>query len=152
MKNAVRMWLEKMGWWRPDGVGDWESRVTPDYVTMLRPDEVFVFGCRHSGRHWEGAASFALAHFGAVFGQGEGPQGQSYAIPTAGVCLRHIGDAVGRFTQYAARHPEKRFLVTAVGCGLGGWRPSQVAPFFRKAAALKNVWLPQVFWEQLEGE
>ena len=53
------------------------NRITPDFITSLKENEIFVFGCRRSGRHWEGAAAFALENFGAVFGQGEGPQGRS---------------------------------------------------------------------------
>ena len=75
--------------------------------------------CR-SGRHWEGAAAFALENFGAIFGQGDGIQGKSYAIATAGVRLADIKVAVERFTQYAIEHPEQNFLVTRIGCGLGG--------------------------------
>lgn len=53
-----------------------ENRITPDFITSLEENEIFVFGCRRFGRHWEGAAAFALETFGAVFGQGEGPQGR----------------------------------------------------------------------------
>lgn len=51
-----------------------DNRIPPDFITSLKENEIFVFGCRRSGRHWEGAAAFALENFGAVFGQGEGPQ------------------------------------------------------------------------------
>ena len=58
--------------------------VTPDWIDSLKENEIFVFGCRNSGRHFDGASNFALEHFGAVMGQREGRQGQSYAIPTIG--------------------------------------------------------------------
>ena len=60
------------------------NRITPEWVTTLKDNEIFVFGCRNSGRHFDGASNFALNHFGAVMGQREGRQGQSYAIPTIG--------------------------------------------------------------------
>ena len=126
------------------------NRITPDYVTSLRENEIFVFGCRRSGRHWEGAAAFALEIFGAVFGQGDGIQGKSYAIATAGVGLVDIKVAVERFAQYAKEHPEQNFLVTRIGCGLGGWRVPQIAPMFREASLLNNVWLPKEFWDELD--
>lgn len=126
--------------------------ITPEYVSTLKDDEIFVFGCRCSGRHMEGAAYFTLNNFGAVYGQGEGRQGQSYAIATAGVRLSHINDEVMRFTEYAATHPELKFLVTVVGCGMGCWRASQIAPMFRRSASLSNVWLPQEFWNELKIE
>ena len=71
-----------------------ENRITPDFITSLKENEIFVFGCRRSGRHWEGAAAFAFGH------------------------------------------PEQHFLVTRIGCGLGGWRISQIAPMFRDASLL----------------
>ena len=105
------------------------NRITPDYVTSLKENEIFVFGCRRSGRDWEGTAAFALENFGAIFGQGDGPLGKSYAITTAGVGLADIKLSVDRFTQYAMEHPELNFLVTRIGCGLGGWRIPQIAPY-----------------------
>lgn len=126
-----------------------ENRITPDFITSLKENEIFVFGCRRFGRHWEGAAAFALETFGAVFGQGEAPQGRSYAITTAGVGLTDVKAAVDRFTKYAMGHPEQHFLVTRIGCGLGGWRVPQIAPMFRDASSLNNVWLPKEFWDEL---
>ena len=126
---------------------DFTLRVTPEMVRTLKENEIFVFGCRRSGRHWEGAALFALEHFGAVFGQGEGRQGQAYAIPTAGVGLSTIKEAVNKFIGYALIHPELHFLVTPVGCGLGGWCAREIAPLFRDTMSMENVWLPQDFWD-----
>lgn len=125
--------------------------ITPQRVERLRDNEIFVFGCRNSGRHWDGASAFALENFGAVMGQREGLQGRSYAIPTIGgrIGRRSIRKSVEKFTRFAAEHPELHFLVTAVGCGGGGWRPSQIAPMFRKASGLSNVSLPQEFRDEL---
>lgn len=130
---------------------NWQVRVTSDFVSTLQGDEIFVFGCRNSGRHFDGASAFALKHFGAVFGQREGRQGRSYAIPTIGgtIGLKDIRDSVSRFTQYAAEHPELHFLVTPIGCGGGGWSPYHIAPLFRKASRLPNVSLPEDFWNEL---
>ncbi|WP_297908312.1 hypothetical protein [uncultured Parabacteroides sp.] len=125
------------------------NRIAPDYVTSLKENEIFVLGCRRSGRHWEGAAAFALENFGAIFGQGDGTQGKSYAIVTAGVGLADIKVAVKRFTQYAIEHSEQNFLVTPIGCGLGRWRVPQIAPMFRDTSLLNNVWLPKEFWDEL---
>lgn len=125
------------------------NRITPDFITSLKKNEIFVFGCRRSGRHCEGAAAFALENFGAIFGRGEGPQGRSYAIATAGVGLVDVKAAVDRFTKYAMEHPELHFWVTRIGCGLGGWRVPQIAPMFRDASLLNNVWLPKEFWDEL---
>lgn len=127
------------------------KRITPEWITSLKENEIFVFGCRNSGRHFDDASCFALEHFGAIMGQREGRQGQSYAIPTIGGTIdkKELQDSVARFTKYAAVHPELTFLVTPVGCGGGGWRPWMVAPMFRNASKLENVYLPQEFWDEL---
>ena len=95
------------------------ERVTPRFVEKLGDNEIFVFGCRNSGRHWDGASAFALENFGAVMGQREGLQGKSYAIPTIGghIGRRSIRKSVETFTRFASDHPELHFLVTAIGCG-----------------------------------
>ncbi len=129
-----------------------EKRITPEWIETLKENEIFVFGCRNSGRHFDGASAFALKHFGAVFGQREGRQGQSYAIPTIGgvIGLKEIRHSVMTFTQYAAKHPELHFLVTPIGCGGGCQSPKYIAPMFKEAAKLENVSLPKGFWDILE--
>lgn len=125
--------------------------ITPEFVSSLRDNEIFVLGCRNSGRHWDGASAFALEKFGVVMGQREGSQGWSYAIPTIGghVGIKEIKESVEKFTLFAMEHPELHFLVKAIGCGSGGWRLSQIAPLFRKASKLFNVSLSQEFWNEL---
>ena len=48
------------------------KRITPEYITSLRPNEIFVFGSNLQGIHAGGAARIARLHFGAVMGQGIG--------------------------------------------------------------------------------
>ena len=129
-----------------------EHRITPEWINSLKENEIFVFGCRNSGRHFDGASNFALKHFGAVRGQREGRQGQSYAIPTIGgtIGLNEIRKSVDTFTKYATEHPELHFLVTPVGCGGGCCKVWEIAPMFRKASKLSNVSLPQDFWIELD--
>lgn len=59
-----------------------QPEYTPEYINRLEPEEVFVFGSNLAGHHGGGAARAALNKFGAIWGQGVGLQGQSYAIPT----------------------------------------------------------------------
>jgi hypothetical protein len=122
------------------------ERITPSLVSGLEPGEVFVFGSNIHGMHMGGAARVALERFGAVWGVGEGLQGQSYALPTM-EGIDNLVKAVDRFIIFARQHPELRFLVTAVGCGIAGYTPEQVAPFFKPAIDLQNVYLPQSFWD-----
>ena len=124
------------------------DRITPDQIDQLEENEVFVFGSNPQGTHTGGAAAHAVKHFGAIVGQGEGMQGQSYAIPTTGDYTL-FAQAVQRFTSYAAAHPEKRFLVTRVGCGNAGRDVREVALLFVNAIRLENVCLPEDFWKIL---
>jgi len=123
----------------------YSPRVTPDYVDELEPNEVFVFGSNLEGRHRGGAAALAVRKFGAIKGQAEGLQGQSYAIPTV-VEYPVFVAAVKRFIKFAENHPDMRFLVTRVGCGSAGYSPEIVAPMFEDCIKLENVSLPSDFW------
>ena len=125
-----------------------QSRITPEYISELRPNEVFVFGSNVRGMHYGGAAAFAVGRFGAIIGQGEGLQGQSYAIPTM-EGLENMRAAVDRFIAFAQAHPELTFLVTPIGCGIAGYTPEAVAPLFLQSVSLPNISLPQSFWDSL---
>ena len=124
------------------------ERITPDYISTLQPGQIFVFGSNAQGMHAGGAARFAMDRFGAIWGQGEGLQGQSYAIPTM-EGLDNIGPAVERFISFAQQHPDYKFLVTPIGCGIAGYREEEIAPFFRKAIEMPNVYLPESFLKVL---
>lgn len=120
--------------------------ITPSQVNVLADREIFVFGSNAQGLHMGGAARFAMEKFGAVWGIGEGLQGKSYAIPTM-EGLENLAPAVQRFTSFAKQHKELKFFVTAIGCGIAGYQPEEIAPFFREAARLQNVYLPLSFWK-----
>lgn len=124
-----------------------EKRITPEWITDLKEDEVFVFGSNLKGMHGGGAARVAYDKFGAVWGQGVGMQGQSYAIPTMHGGTDVIKPYVDEFIEYAKQHPEKKFLVTPIGCGIAGFSESEIAPLFKDAVNLENVWLPEKFYE-----
>ena len=119
--------------------------VTPEHITKLAPNEIFVFGSNLMGHHGGGAARAALNHFGAVWGVGFGIQGQSYAIPTMQGPVDTIRPYVDQFIEYAQAHPEQHFLVTPIGCGIAGFIPEEIAPLFNKAISMINVSLPQCF-------
>lgn len=121
-----------------------QSRITPDYISELRHNEVFVFGSNARGMHYGGAAAFAVGRFGAIMGQGEGLQGHSYAIPTM-EGMENMRAAVDRFIAFAQEHPELTFLVTPIGCGIAGYSPEDIAPLFVAAKTLDNVHLPESF-------
>ncbi len=118
---------------------------TPDYITELKADEVFVFGSNLAGMHGGGAAWVAYRQFGAVIGQGVGLQGQSYAIPTMRGGVEAIKPYVDEFIEFANQHPELFFYVTRIGCGIAGFMDSEIAPLFAAASGVDNICLPVSF-------
>ena len=124
-------------------------RYTPDNITSLAQNEVFVFGSNLDGLHGGGAAAAAVRYFGAIWGQGVGMQGQCYAIPTMHGGVDAIKPYVDEFIKYAQEHPELTFLVTRIGCGIAGFKDEDIAPLFQDALDLPNVALPKKFVEIL---
>lgn len=123
---------------------------TPEFITELKPDEVFVFGSNLAGMHGGGAAYVAFKRFGAVMGCGVGLRGQSYAIPTMQGGVETIKPYVDEFITFASAHPELFFYVTRIGCGIAGFRDKEIAPLFKEALGLENVCLPETFAKVLK--
>lgn len=95
-------------------------------IAELPEDSIFVFGSNTAGRHGAGAAKYARIHFGAVYGNGVGLHGQSYALPTLGdnleqlrynLLYKHFKD----FILFAQKNTNYTFVLTKVGCGLAGY-------------------------------
>ena len=106
---------------------------------------IFVFGSNLVGMHMAGAAAFAVEKHGAIFGQREGRQGNSYAIPTcneiiASLPLTEIKWFVEDFIKYANQNPDLAFQVTRIGCGIAGFTDAQIAPLFKGAPI--NCYMP----------
>lgn len=120
-------------------------RYTPERVTSLEANEIFVFGSTNGGAHRGGAAKLAVEKFGAIMGQGEGLQGQSYAIPSMLKSINSVRLHVNKFLQFAASNPQLSFLVTKIGCGHAGFKEEEIAPLFVEALKMPNVCLPQSF-------
>jgi len=118
---------------------------TPERISELKADEVFVFGSNLEGMHGGGAAWVAFQHFGAVLGCGVGLRGQSYAIPTMQGGVETIQPYVDEFISFASAHPELFFYVTRIGCGIAGFKEKEIAPLFAPAIGLENVCLPEGF-------
>ena len=122
---------------------------TPGFIKSLKADEIFVFGSNLAGAHGGGAARIAVEDFGAIWGQGVGLQGQSYAIPTMQGGVETIKPYVDEFIAFAKQHRELFFYVTRIGCGIAGFRDEEIAPLFANAKKLENVVLPESFVEKL---
>ena len=130
-------------------INEFRHRITPDRITKLNENEIFVFGSNLAGAHGGGAARLAFEKFGAVMGQGVGLQGQSYAIPTMQGGVNTIQPYVDEFIVFAKEHPEMTFLVTRIGCGIAGFTPAEIAPLFAGAVDVENIHLPMDFWTEL---
>ena len=119
-----------------------QKRTTPEFITELQPNEIFVFGSNLKGMHGGGAAYIAYRKFGAIMGQGVGLQGQSYGIPTMQGGVETIRPYVDEFIEFAKDHPDLTFLVTRIGCGIAGFTDEEIAPLFVKAHEVENIVLP----------
>jgi hypothetical protein len=124
---------------------DLEGEVMTEHVHKRGDSRIFVFGSNRLGIHGGGAARYAHESLGAVWGVGEGLTGRTYALPT---CIRPgepltieaVAIHVGKFLHHAAAHPDARFFVSAVGCGIAGFSEDEIAPLF--ADAPSNCDLP----------
>src|ERR1035437_973492 len=123
-----------------------QREYTSDPVTKLEPYETFVYGSNGKGAHSKGAALLAKKQFGAIQGQAEGLQGQSYAIITKkdwrvprSSTLSEIGKGIQTMLLFANDNQDKRFLVTKIGSSLAGYSISEIKGLFFK---LKN-WIPK---------
>ena len=127
-----------------------KKKITPENIQELGENQVFVFGSNMNGNHAGGAARLAVEKFGAIMGKSEGIQGQSYAIPTLDKDMQKVTeeeliDALANLRHYAADHPEKEFLLTAIGTGIAGFDPNYMAYMVLRAKLPDNVTVPKEF-------
>ena len=123
--------------------------IASDCIDTLEKDEIFVFGSNLAGHHMGGSARVANIKFGAEWGVGVGLTGQSYAIPTMQGGVETIRPYVDEFIEFANQHQNMKFLVTRIGCGIAGFKDEEIAPLFRKAVSVSNIYLPQKFYDIL---
>jgi hypothetical protein len=131
-----------------------KQRITPDNITELEYNEIFIFGSNTAGRHGKGAAKTALK-WNAKYGQGAGIQGKTYAIPTKDdnlkvLSLDEIKKYVDEFIYFAEKNGNLNFLVTEIGCGLSRYSPSDIAPLFNDVKYTLNIHLPNSFWKIID--
>lgn len=112
------------------------GRITPDIITKLNDNEIFIFGSNLSGKHGKGAAKTALG-WGAKWGQAKGLQGRTYGIPTKDASIRRtltieeIKPFVDEFIEFAKANENLIFLVTEIGTGLATHSKKNVAPLLK---------------------
>ena len=126
-------------------------KFTPDKITKLKKNQVFVFGSNEAGIHGAGAAKLAEEKFGAIRGMGYGLQGKSFGIPTKDTFIRtlpldKIEFYIYSFLTEVMEYPDTEFLVTKIGCGLAGYSEDQIANLFKGKFIPENVTLPESFF------
>ena len=126
-----------------------QDRVTPEKVNKVRNNEIYVFSSNLQGLHNDGTARIAFQRYGAVMGQSVGLQGKCYAIPTLQGEPNIVRPYVDELLEFVKQHPEQTFIVTKIGTDIAGYTPQDIAPMFKKAVWMKNVRLPQEYWDIL---
>lgn len=129
-------------------------RITAENIRSLNENEIFVFGSNLRGAHGRGAAKLAMDKFGAIYGHSSGLKGQSYGIPTKDrniktLRIHEIKPHVDRFIKFAIKNPQLKFFVTEIGTGLAGLKHKDVAPLFKEALMVENIYLPEKFLNEL---
>lgn len=119
---------------------------------FLNQNNIFCFGSNLAGKHGAGAAYFAYMHCDAIYGRGVGLQGNAYALPTKDeniktLSLKRIENFVREFFYVVEENPNLNFFLTAIGTGLAGYTPEQIAPMFKTASNINNIYLPSEFWD-----
>ena len=120
-----------------------KRELTPENIQELNENQIFVFGSNMNGNHAGGAARLAVEKFGAIMGQAEGIQGQSYAIPTLDKDMQKVTGnelivSLRNFKHYADEHPELTFLLTKIGCGIAGFDTNYMAVSYTHLRAHEN--------------
>ena len=111
---------------------------------LINMSIVFVFGSNLAGRHGKGAALYAKQYYGAIYGQGIGRQGNSYAVPTKDsnlkpLSLDEIYRHIGTFVAYANHNPDDMFMLTPIGCGLAGYSRQELYSLLKQFDVPPNV-------------
>ena len=122
-------------------------RISSGRIDKLEHDEIFVFGSNLAGYHMGGAARVANMKFGAVRGVGVGLTGMCYAIPTMQGGIETIQPYVSEFIEFAKSRSDLKFLVTRIGCGIAGFKDEEIAPLFKEAIEVNNIYLPKEFYD-----
>lgn len=127
-------------------VNSYTGNITPDANT------IFVFGSNPEGRHGAGAAKIAREQFGAIYGQGEGLQGNSYALPTKDLRVKEnrglrsipesqIIESIRKLYDVAKQNPSKQFKIAyrnTNSASLNGYTGLEMIDMFLKAGSIPS--------------
>ena len=124
------------------------------YIGNITPDEntIFVFGSNIEGRHGAGAAKVAREQFGAIYGQGEGLQGNAYALPTKdlrakenrglrSISKEDIVESIKKLYETARKYPVKMFKIAyrnTHSTSLNGYTGLEMIDMFLEAGPIPD--------------
>lgn len=136
-------------------------------ITVLKPNQVFVFGSNPEGRHGAGAAKVAM-QFGAKYGCGRGLQGLTYALVTKNLTMGFLERSTGirynisgprsvseeqiiynisELYNVARQNADKEFLIAYSGNGtnLNGYSAVEMAKMFAAIDIPSNIIFEESF-------
>lgn len=130
-----------------------QQSIPASYEGMITPNAntIFVFGSNPEGRHGAGAARTAREKFGAIYGQGEGLQGNSYALPTKDLRVKEnrgfrsispeqITENIKKMYEVAKQNPTKQFKVAYTHGlnekSLNGYTGAEMIKMFKDAGPI----------------
>lgn len=126
-------------------------------LTKMEKNQYFVFGSNTQGRHGKGSALIAKQKFGAIYGQSEGFQGQSYAIITKDISVKpykqivipDIMLSIAALYERARERPESEFYIAYSGTGtnLNGYSPNMMAMLFNHMEIPENIIFEESFYK-----
>ena len=131
------------------------NNVPASYEGFITPSEdtIFVFGSNPEGRHGAGAARTAREKFGAIYGQGEGLQGNFYALPTKdlrvkenrglrSISAKQITENIKKMYDVARQNPSKKFKVAYTNSlkesTLNGYTGAEMIKMFKDAGSIPS--------------
>ncbi len=124
----------------------YEGNIKPE------PNTIFVFGSNPEGRHGAGAAKIAKEQFGAIYGQGEGLQGNAYALPTKdlrvkknngfkSISFEQIIKNIQKLYEVAKQNPNKQFKIgyrNTTEKSLNGYTGLEMIEMFNQAGKIPS--------------
>lgn len=131
------------------------SNIPASYEGYVTPSQntIFVFGSNPEGRHGAGAARTAREKFGAIYGQGEGLQGNAYALPTKdlrvkenkslrSISAEQITENIRKMYDVAKQNPSKKFKVAYTNglneTTLNGYSGAEMIKMFKDAGPIPS--------------
>ncbi len=131
--------------WETLNIIDWKiTRYTntPDKITKLKYNEIFVFWANWQGNHCWWAAKIAKDKFWAIEWQSEWLQGQSYAINTMD-WIEKIKEWLLNLYKTSCKETTTIFFLTKIWCWIAGYKEDYIIELVRDVDFPANVILPK---------